>query len=229
MRSQQQPPPGATINIFQTWFMALAPSEANYVRIANDPNASLGRAYLWLFVALVVGGILSTLIGAVVNLVLGPSSNPALQSLGAGSVTGGALINELCIGVPIQAVLGLLGLTLGAVLSHGLALALGGHGRFTQLMYAISAYAVPLILVDSLVGSIPIIGLLLVIVFLLYALLLNVVATKAVYQFGWGQAAMSGIGVPILLLVLIACVTILALALLGPAIGKVFSNIVTTI
>ncbi len=221
-------PSGAQLNIFQTWLLALLPSEHNYTRIAGDPGASLGRAYLWLLLAALVGGVISTLINAVVELAIGPSSNPFLQSLGQGTVTGQSLWVGVLCGVPIQTVLVLIGLTIGAGLSHGLALALGGHGSFTQLMVAISAYAVPVILFDSVISSIPCINLL-VFVTLLYALVLNIVATKAVYQFGWGQALMSSIIVPIGALVLVACLILLVLALLGPAIGNVFSNIVTTL
>ena len=223
-----QPPTGARWTIFQTWALALLPSETNYSQIASDPGASLGRAYVWLLIASLIGGVISTLISSGVELVIGPSTNPLLQSLGQGTVTQQTLLVGILCGVPIQAVLALIGVTIGAGLSHGLASALGGHGSFTQLVYAISAYAVPLILIDGLIASLPCIGLL-VIVVVIYALVLNIVATKAVYQFGWGQAVMSSIIVPIGALVLLACVVILALVLLGPAIGNVFSDIVTTI
>ena len=183
---------------------------------------------MWLLIAALIGGTINTLINAVVEMIIGPSTNPFLQSLGQGTVTGQTLLVGVLCGVPIQAVLALIGLTIAAGLSHGLASALGGHGSFTRLVYAISAYAVPLILFDSFLSGIPCINLL-VIVTLLYALVLNIVAIKAVYQFGWGQAVMASVIVPIGALVLVACLTILVLALLGPAIGNVFSNIVTTL
>jgi len=219
LRNAQNPPPQARLNIFQTWLLALLPSESNYARIANDPNASLGRAYVWLLIEALVSGVISTLISAGIELVIGPSANPFLQSLGVGSVTGAALINELCLGVPLQSVLALIGISLIAGLSHGLALALGGHGRFTQLIYAISAYAVPLLLFDGVIASIPIVGLL-VIIIVIYALALNVVAAKAVYQFNWGRAAVASLSIPILAVVLVACAAVVAVALLGPALSN---------
>jgi hypothetical protein len=219
LRSSQNTPPNGQLNIFQTWLLALLPSEGNYARIVNDPNASLGRAYIWLLIAALVSGVISTLISAGFELVIGPSANPFLQSLGVGSVTGAALINELCLGVPLQSVLALIGLSVIAGLSHGLALALGGHGRFTQLFYAMAAYAVPLLLLEGVIASIPIVDLL-VIVMAIYALALNVVAAKAVYQFGWGRAAVASISIPVLAVVLIACAAVVALALLGPALSN---------
>jgi hypothetical protein len=60
-------------------------------------------------------------------------------------------------------------------------------------------------------------------------LLLTIVATKAVYQIGYGQALMASLVVPIGGVILVACGTIVLLALLGPAIGNIFSEIVITI
>ena len=228
LNAPRQPPPGARLNIFQTWLLALLPSEKNYARIAGDPGASLGRAYVWLLLAALIGGAINTLINAVVELIIGPSTNPFLQSVGQGTVTGQTLLVGVLCGVPIQAVLALVGITIAAGLSHGLASALGGRGSFTQLVYAISAYAVPFILFDSLISGIPCINLLIILT-IFYALALNIVATKAVYQFGWGLATVSSVVVPIGALVLIACAVSGTLVLLRPGIGNIFSNIVKSI
>src|SRR5438477_10598227 len=78
-------PPGAALTPLQSWALALLPSEDNYTLIAIDPNASLGRAYLWLAVASLIGGVISTIVSDGVDVVLGPSSNPLLSRLGVGT------------------------------------------------------------------------------------------------------------------------------------------------
>lgn len=226
--SSPYPSQPASMSPFQTWTMALAPSEQNYVQIARDPNATAGRAYLWLVVAFLVGGVISTIIGAGVNLIFGPSVNPFLPALAPARPGLGSVLISLVCGVPIGAVLLVIGTTIGIGLQQLLASALGGKGAFSQLIYAYSAYYVPIFIASSFISSIPFVNFLLVFTGL-YALVLNVIATKAVHQFGWGRAIAASVLIPLLLLVLVGCLLGLVLVLLGPAIGNVFSSIVTGI
>ena len=59
-----------------------------------------------------------------------------------------------------------------------------------------------------------------------YALVLQIIAIRAVFGFGWGKAIVAAWVVPLALVACLAIVAISMLVLLGPAVGNVFSNIV---
>lgn len=54
---------------------------------------------------------------------------------------------------------------------------------------------------------------------------LGVIAIKTVNVFGWGQAVVSYIAMPVLVIVIVAVLTIFMLVVLGSATGNVFENI----
>ena len=215
--SPMSAPQPAPLGLVQTWTMALAPSEQNFQQIAADPSASAGRDYLWLFIASLIGGFISGLINVAFNLVF----HPALAS------TSGILVT-VCGGPIFGAIIGLIGITINVAIVRFLASALGGTGSFTRLLHSYAAFFVPLVVVDSILGAIPIVNFILIFIGL-YTLVLTVTATKAEENLSWGRALVASLLVPILLIVLLACIIIVALALLGPAIGGVFSSIITTL
>jgi hypothetical protein len=213
----------ATLTPVETWARALVPSESNFDQIARDPNASTGRILLWITAAAVIGSTLYALLSAGLNAALDlPPLLPGMPDPGS------SLATDLLCGVPIGVILAIVSSVIGAALTHFLATAMGGRGKFTQLWYAFAAIMVPTYLINSILLAIPCVNLL-VLFTALYTLLLTIVATKAVHQFGYGQAVMSSLVVPIGAVILVACGTIVILALLGPAIGDVFSEIVNEI
>ncbi len=60
-------------------------------------------------------------------------------------------------------------------------------------------------------------------------LVLNVIAVKAVHGLTWSKAALSSVALWGLLCCVVGGVIMVILALLGPAMGNVFSNMVTAI
>ena len=102
---------------------------------------------------------------------------------------------------------------------------LGGTGTYAKLAYAFAAYLAPLTLVSSFISAIPLVNCL-TLPIAIYGIVLNVIAVKAVHQFGWGKALASSVLVFAGILLVVAVGVIVILALLGPAIGTVFSNIV---
>jgi hypothetical protein len=207
-------PANPGLNTLQTWGLALLPSADNYTLIAMDPRVSLGRAYLWLGVTTLIGGIISTLVSVGVDLVLGPSKNPVLASLGAGSPTLQGTLNGLLFGVPIQTIVTLVGITLAIGLCQFVSHALGGRGSFTQLFYAFAAFFAPLTLINSLIGSLPLVGVLVVLI-ALYGLVLNFIAVKTVHQFSGFRAFLAGVVVPVVLGLLVAVVVLIVVAASG--------------
>jgi hypothetical protein len=202
---QGETSPEPWINI---WVDALTkPSVETFERICDSPHATTRRAYNWMFIVGVVGLIVTFLL-----------------TFGLDTGFGSSLLLLICL-IPVSGLLAVLGLIISAGVSQAIATMLGGEGSFAKLAYAIASYAAPLSLVSSAVSTIPFVQCL-GIPLALYGILLNVIAIKAVNKFSWGKAIGSSAVILIALLVLIAVLAIVVLALLGPAIGNVFSNII---
>jgi hypothetical protein len=121
-----------------------------------------------------------------------------------------------------------LGLMISAGLTQLIASALGGTGSYSKLVYAFATYSAPLAIISSIVGSIPYVNYL-AFPLSIYGMVLNVIAVKAVNQFGWGKAIASSwliLASILLVVVLVAVMVIAILTLLGPIIGSVFSGII---
>jgi hypothetical protein len=194
------------------------PSVATFENIVRDPAASNNRAYAWVFVSALLSYAIAVPLQWVFTNLLGAGSPDS------GSDLGSSLVLLVC-GAPLVGVFSVLGLMISAAVSQFVAGILGGSGTYTQLAYALAAYLAPLALITGIVGAIPLVNCLLVPLGI-YGLVLNIVAVKAVHQFGWGKAVASSVVVFAGILVVVAFLTIIVLALLGPAIGNVFSNII---
>lgn len=142
------------------------------------------------------------------------------DAVGAG--TGVSALSSLCSG--------LLGTVIGFYLSNGLvylgARVLGGSGDFGTQTYLQTLFAVPLGIVASVLSVIPCVGLIAALAVGIYGIILNVRAVKVVHNLTTGKATAAVLVPALLLLALVACGLIAFLALLGPAIGNVFENIV---
>lgn len=207
------------------WVKALTqPSVATYQDFVSRPEVSSRRAYIWVFLGSVVASGL-TLLGI---LLFG--SLAALGAEEALDLAGGFLIVILafvCL-APLGGLFAILGLVIIAAISQAIARSLGGSGTYSELSYAFGAYLAPLGIVSSVLSMIPIINLL-TIPLAIYGVFLNILAIKSVHRFGWGKALASSVVIFALFLILVAVGVIVVLALLGPAIGDVFSNIVEDI
>jgi len=200
-----------------TWIKALtSPNEEAYVEIVNDPGASVGKAYLWLFASGVIGSIIFVLFDSLFSVITGTDSFFELFGFG--------IIFFACGFVFFP----LIGVTIYTGISHGIAKLLGGEGDFGDLIYAVAAYTAPIGIVSNIIGSIPFVNLLSFPIGL-YALVLNVVSIKAVHNFSWGKAAAASLILLVLIFVGVACCMIVFLAVLGPAIGDVFTGILNDI
>lgn len=192
----------------EAWFAAVTkPSVATFEALIADPSSARNKAFLWI----AISGVISYII----NLTFG-----GLQLERAGGL-GFALV----CGTPMAFIFSVLGLAFFTGISHLIAKMLGGQGKYDQLLYANAAYQAPMALIIAVTGQIPYIYCL-VIPLGLYNLVLGVIAIKAVHRFEWWQAVASSVAVILLLLVLAAILVIGILALLGPTIGGVFSQIV---
>jgi hypothetical protein len=214
--------PAAQQSFTDVWIKALTqPSVATYEDFVSRPGVTLGRAFTWVFVGSFVGSIF-TFLGIILS---GNLSNLGLdQSTGLGQGANFPFLLFVC-GVPVSAVFSIVGLVIVAGIAQLVARMLGGTGTFTQLAYAFAAYLAPMGVVTSILSLIPIIGCLNVLLGL-YGIFLNVVAVKAVHRFDWGRAVISSLAFLIVIIVLAACVAVVFVALLGPVVGNVFSNVI---
>ena len=222
-------PPAASYSWSETWIKALTqPSVETYEVIVNDPKASPNRAYIWVAVTSLIGYALSVLLQTMLGSTMSFLSQPGREGAAGALGTAGAGIGTLICCAPVVAAGAVLGLVIAAGLSNLIAAMLGGTGTFSKLVYAVGAYEAPLTIVSAVVGAIPIVNLL-TFPLGIYALVLNVIAVKAVHRFSWGKAIASSVLILAAILVLVAIVTIVILALLGPAIGNIYSNIIENI
>jgi hypothetical protein len=213
--------PAASLSWSEVWQRALLqPTVESYETLIRDPKANASRGYTWMAVC----GVISYALSALLGLALGAAQ---VDTVSVTQLAGEGVTTLLC-GVPAAALGGIIGVAISAGISHLIARALGGTGTYDKLAYAVAAYQAPLMLISSVLSAVP------YLCFLSYALsayaiVLNVIAVKAVHRFGWGQAIVSSV---IVLVALIACIAVVAVAilvLLGPVIGDVFSNIVREI
>jgi len=209
----------------EVWISAITkPSVETFEDFIRYPDATATRGYKWIFIAGLVASILSALVSLFVTSVFGGGSADSFSLAG---IFGASIYMIICT-APFAAVMGVVGLAISAGISQFFASALGGTGTYSKLAYAFAAYYAPLSLIIGLVSMVPYLNCL-AFPLSVYSLVLNVIANKAVNQFSWGKAIASSVVIIGLLLLLVAVCVIVVLALLGPAIGNVFSNIVTDI
>jgi hypothetical protein len=211
------PVPPTSRPITEIWIQALTqPNEESYRQIAEDPGGSVGKAAQWVYIAGLVSYLFSVLVGSLTG---------TMDTFG--DLMGTGFVSILCV-VLFFPLFNILGLMLNAGITQLIASALGGTGDFTKLFWTIAAYSVPFSLITAVLGIIPIVQCL-VLPLAFYGIFLSLLSVKAVNQFSWGKAVMSSLAIWILLMVLVIVMVIGVLALLGPAIGNVFSDIITEI
>jgi len=216
---------GGSTSFIQTWINAITkPNEQNYAEIAASPKAKATTAFLWVF----IGALIEFF---VTFLVQGAAMRTMMEQRGLGqNLPGGGLIALIC-GAPIAAVVTVVFFAIGVALIQWIAKMFGGRGTFDQLAYTFGAIQAPFYLVSavfSVLAAIPFVGFCFRIVLGLaglYILFLVIMATKAINQFGWGQAA-GAVLIPGAVVFLICCCVVgVGMALSGAAIGNIFNTI----
>jgi len=186
--------------------------------------------------------LISVLILAVVSVIFSTISvviSGGFQMAGMSSEYRGTFATALGSTVVCSLCGGLVASIVGFYLGNGLtylgARILGGSGDFGTQVYLQSLFAVPVGIITaplSLASLVPYAGPCVSGVAMLalaaYVIVLNVRAVKVAHNLTTGQAV-AAVFAPVLLVVILACLVIVVLALLGPAIGNIFENIVTNI
>jgi hypothetical protein len=182
-----------SLPFYEVWNIALRrPNLESYERLLQDPNATFGRAAVWLLVVGAISGLLSAASQLVWTQLMGSSAFS--QFAGSGQAfapqlapQGISMVALMVCSIPISAV----GVLLGSIIYYGLinftASAFGGQGTFGQMMYINAAYYVPITLITSLLSLIPCLACLAAPLGI-YAFALQFLAVRAASKLGWGGA-----------------------------------------
>jgi len=225
---------GPEMSLIDTWIDAFTkPKEETYARIVAQPSASVSKAFLWVFVASLLTSLVSIVAGfgggqmESLRQLLPPEIASQLPANAGPSIGIGTII----CGVPIGAVLAVLGFAIGTGLVQWVAKLFGGTGTFDKLAYAFSSITVPYSVVAAvlgLLGLIPFVGILTGLIGFalgIYVIVLEVLAVKAVDRLDTGRAVGSVLLPGLVIFLLVCCCIVVSIAALGPVIGNVFDSI----
>ncbi len=220
---------GGSTSFIQTWITALTkPNEQTYSEIGASPKAKATTAFLWVFIGALIEFFVTFLMqGSAMRTMM--EQRGLGQNLPGGGLGGGVI--ALICGAPIAAVVTVVFFAIGVALIQWIAKMFGGKGTFDQLAYTFGAIQAPFYLVSavfSLLAAIPFVGFCFRIVLGLaglYILFLLIMATKAINQFGWGQAAGSVLIPGAAVFLICCCVVGVGMALSGAALGNIFNTI----
>ena len=208
------------------------PGEQTFIEITNHPDAKARAAYIWVFLAGTLSGLMNSLTQFVVSFVGLQQAAPEFgQMPGSSTAFGiGGLIFAICF-APITGLFSVVGFSFGVAIIHATAKFFGGQGLFDKMAYAIGAITVPITLISALMVPLNVVPFLslctlpVLILLGLYALYLEVSAIKAVHRLGWGESA-AALFLPSILLALVLGVIIFGLVrLAGPEFNDFFRQL----
>lgn len=222
---------------FQVWMKAVTkPNEQTFIEISEDPNASTRNAYIWVFAVGTLSTILQVILQAIYSALGVAPAMPPIPGLEEFTAQGASadtspligLVVGLCLS-PLGGGLSVLFFALFTAIVQWIAKLFGGLGTYDKLLYTFAAISVPVSLVTmvlSLFSAIPFVGACIGIFsfgFSIYALVLQVMAVKAVNRFDWGKAAGS-ILLPLFVVFLFFCCLAVVVSLaFGAAFGGQFA------
>jgi len=167
--------PSVSLSWVEVWTLALTrPSVPTFEQITGDPGATRGRAFHWLFFSNAIGFALAFLIQQVTS-----ASPTTVDVPELGSMTLPALLSVLLTIIYV-------------FVAQLIAKTLGGTGTYSMMFYAFAAALAPLTLIGAVISSVPIIQYL-DYPLAIYGIVLNVLAVRAVHQFGWAKAIASNV------------------------------------
>ncbi len=208
------------------------PREQTFVEITEHREAKARSAYIWVFIAGTLSGLVNGLSQFIVTAVGLRQAAPDLGQVPGlpGAIGAAGLFGAIC-SAPLTGVLSVVGFAFGVAIVHATARFFGGQGRFDRLAYAFGAIAAPLGLVSALAAPLNIIPfavfctLPVLLVLSFYGLYLQVVAIKAVHRCGWGEAA-AALFLPGILMAMLCGLLFLGLMrVVGPSLNEVLQQL----
>jgi len=230
-------PPGPA-GWLPVWIKAVSqPNEQTFIAITEQPDATSRTAFIWVFIAGTISGIVQSILRTIILATGGVPQMPipgleqfSQQPVGGdASSIGISLVTGLCLS-PVAGLISILFFAIFTAITQWVAKLFGGSGTFEKLAYGLAAVTVPFTLVSSvltLVSAIPYVNICTGILSFglgIYALVLEIMAVKAVNRFGWGAATGSILLPAFAIAFFCACLIVAGAALLAPVIGNVFGQ-----
>ncbi len=174
---------------FEIWKAALLKPANTFKTQSRKANLKEGAMHVGL------AGLIVGVIVGLAMLLLGTT----IETAGFGAALG---ITGFIASVILTPIISIIGWLIGSGIYYIVAMILGGKGSYSTQSYLIAIYSAPISIITSIVGLIPIIGLLNFVIFL-YSLYLLTLALKETHRFTTIKAALVWI-IPIVLIALAA-------------------------
>ncbi|MDQ2714326.1 MAG: YIP1 family protein [Chloroflexota bacterium] len=193
---------------------ALAGLPRQYLKAVTKPSprtfaeemgkADWGIVWVQILIYAIIAGVLGY-VGSIINPNRYGTGTTALPSSTLQALTLGTSLGAI-VTVPIF-------LFIWNGLIFMIAKAFGGQGRFVTQIYTYLLFAVPLGILSGVLGSVPIVGLLVIFAVGIYDIVLNIFSVMAAHRLSGGRAT-GAVLIPIGILILLGCVLGLVLGLL---------------
>jgi hypothetical protein len=165
--------------VIQAWMNVVTrPGEEVFQQEKARPSGTLGTA---LIAAAVIGLIAGLFFGLAQMMQMNRFLGPGMDTLGGGSIFVTAIMFVILLPVSLLISSGIL---------HLIARVLGGDGSYSTYVWLLSTIFLPLILINSILSLIPFIGFFLGSLVGLYAIVLEIFATKVNYMLTTGKAVL---------------------------------------
>jgi len=230
------PESGQPMSMIDTWKAAITkPNEGTFARILAQPGASASKSFLWVFVASLITSFASSIsqvagYGRQVETLRRFLPPEIARELPVSTASPFGVGTIIC-GAPIGAIFAVLFFAISVALIQWVAKLFGGTGSFEKLAYTFSAIYMPYSVITAvltLIGIIPFVGILTGLIGLalfFYAIVLGVLAVKAVNGLDTGKAFGAVILPGLAIFLVICCCAVIAGIAMGSVISEVFNSI----
>ncbi len=221
---------------FQTWLnITTRPGEPAFEEERAKPQANITTAAIWVGLAALVAGIFAMIQGAMavrqfqamggVQGILGQFNLPPEVMDQVNQLPAGLIPGMGTPGVGIGALItGILSAIISFIIFAGVlqlvAKLLGGTGSFSKYTYLLAAIYVPVTLVSSVLGIVPLLGGCISFILWIYQLVLAYYATRVEHKLSSGRSIIVVLA-PLLVLFVIGCCFI---AMVGGILGAVLGS-----
>jgi len=198
------------------WLRTLLwPTPTTFESNISAPEATIGRACIWVF----LGNLLTYWLAFLMNMIISDISTEFITQYWK------TLLWSALVFVPLISFLGVVVLIVGTGVAQMLARLFGGLGTYTKLIYALATFVAPLsILRIVLDDALHLQGA--SILLWIYGCILTVIAFKSLHRFGWKPALALGIplasifAVPLPVFIVVG---ITMLSIFGPTISRMLN------
>jgi hypothetical protein len=209
------------------------PSVANFRRLAQNPNASLGQGLLWVVIAAAISSLLSGVLftffpatsyqfKTLIDM-FGQNTDLPTDFFARQVPTLANLATTLICGIPMAIVGAVLATLISAGLYHLIAKLLGGGGEYGKLVYMLALVQAPISIVTGLITPIPYLGCLSFLI-AIYGFILYTLAIESVHLFGVGKAVLTLIIPTIVICLFVICLVVGVIAIFGAAISEIYQQ-----